>query len=478
MTAGLLSPRVRSSYVVDLLSAIESNLAQGDWPGAVTASQEAAAAAPWDAHVLHASGRLCELADQTNDAFTQWVHAVSIDDSLAPSWAAIGTLLSRGIAPPNPHLLALLAFSQACRSNPKWILAAWHLALLYHALGHHDAAQVALERVGHIIREHANAPDNVGIANMHNRAYLHLTLGHWELGYACYEARLEDVGHRLGDRAATRVPEGVPRWTDGTVLPESLAIFVEQGAGDMFMTLRYARALADRGVRVVLETFPSMHRYVSDWAQRTRPARQGFVSPIEQDAELPFPVDRYVWAMSLPGLLWEGPENIPRDTAVRTRDGDRPYVAFAWQGSRAHKSDRIRSCPPEVWESLAGLVEARGYIAIALNIGEPTPDFLYGPEDFPEVLPAVRDFADTARILERCAAVVSVDTALVHLAGVEGVPTFAALAALPDWRWGLTGPGPVWYPTVSLVRQPVIGDWQAVAEAIGPQLLAVLRSRS
>ena len=124
--------------------------------------------------------------------------------------------------------------------------------------------------------------------------------------------------------------------------------------------------------------------------------------------------------------------------------------------------------PVEALRPLAEFVRAAGLTPIALNPGEPTPDFLEDPGP-------VESFATSADILDKCVAVVSVDTALVHLAGCMGVPTFAMLAALPDWRWGLVGRGLVqWYDSVTLVRQPTIGDWASVVTDVQTQLTNLL----
>lgn len=457
------SALTRSTYVADRLVNIEDALAAGDWPAAVQANNEAASAAPSDPHVLHASGRLCELADQPDDALAQWIHALSIDPKIGPSWSAIGTLLSRGVPLNNPHQIALLAFAQAHRADPEWLLPAWHMALLYHALGYPDAAAMALQRCGNLLKAHGNSPKNLGTVNIHNRAYMHLTLGHWEQGYACYEHRLNDVGHRLSPRAQSRPPKGVPQWTEGPP-PAKLAVFVEQGAGDMFMVLQYVKQLVEMNVTVVLETFPSMTRVLGE-----RLELDG-VQLIEQDELLAEPVDAYVWAMSLPGLMYahdqsQGVARLPTNTLLkRNWRRDQLYVAFCWQGSRTHKSDRIRSMPVEALRGLAQHVRSLGCLPIALNPGEPIPEFLESPM-------AIDDFEGTASVLDQCSAVVSVDTALVHLAGSMGVPTYACLSALPDWRWGLVGRGlRIWYDSVTLVRQPTIGDWKSVTDIVRDKL--------
>jgi ADP-heptose:LPS heptosyltransferase len=75
-------------------------------------------------------------------------------------------------------------------------------------------------------------------------------------------------------------------------------------------------------------------------------------------------------------------------------------------------------------------------------------------------------FEGTRQILAGCDAVVSVDTSLGHVAGAMGIPTALLLSADPDSRWGMTGRTTRWYPSVTLCRQSVIGDWaSAITQA-------------
>ena len=74
------------------------------------------------------------------------------------------------------------------------------------------------------------------------------------------------------------------------------------------------------------------------------------------------------------------------------------------------------------------------------------------------------DFLDTAAILANCDLVVSSDSAVVHLAGAMGIPTWLALRWIPEWRWGLEGELTAWYESVRLFRQSNDGDWKSVIQ--------------
>ena len=74
----------------------------------------------------------------------------------------------------------------------------------------------------------------------------------------------------------------------------------------------------------------------------------------------------------------------------------------------------------------------------------------------------LRDFADTAALIEAMDMVISIDTAVAHLAGALGIKTYLLLQHCPDWRWGVSGETTGWYPSVTLLRQPQYGDWDSV----------------
>nr|WP_223258700.1 glycosyltransferase family 9 protein [Trinickia symbiotica] len=82
----------------------------------------------------------------------------------------------------------------------------------------------------------------------------------------------------------------------------------------------------------------------------------------------------------------------------------------------------------------------------------------------------IRDFEDTAAILEVVDLLVSIDSSPVHLAGALGRPVWLMLPFVPDWRWLLGRADTPWYPATRLYRQPRRGDWGSVTNAIGSEL--------
>jgi ADP-heptose:LPS heptosyltransferase len=85
----------------------------------------------------------------------------------------------------------------------------------------------------------------------------------------------------------------------------------------------------------------------------------------------------------------------------------------------------------------------------------------------------LRDFADTAALIEALDLVISVDTAVAHLAGALGRPIWMLNRTDTDWRWGVSGETTPWYPTMRLFRQTTSGDWAAPMAAIEAALQTI-----
>ena len=90
----------------------------------------------------------------------------------------------------------------------------------------------------------------------------------------------------------------------------------------------------------------------------------------------------------------------------------------------------------------------------------------------------ISDFSDTAALIENLDLVISVDTAVAHLAGALGKPVWTLLPFSPDWRWMLNREDSPWYPTMRLFRQSEPGDWETLIAHIEKELGALIKMRN
>ena len=146
-------------------------------------------------------------------------------------------------------------------------------------------------------------------------------------------------------------------------------------------------------------------------------------------------------------------------------------IGIAWAGQPKHTNDANRSLPKE---HLAALLATEGVTWVSLQKGAREGEFLELVPDADDPSAQLTDFADTAALIAQLDLVISVDTAVVHLAGRVGTPVWIMLPFAPDWRWG-TPEHPVdsWYPQLRLFRQQLRGDWKGVVAEIKAALLAI-----
>ena len=114
----------------------------------------------------------------------------------------------------------------------------------------------------------------------------------------------------------------------------------------------------------------------------------------------------------------------------------------------------------------------------SLQVGERAGDLrLLAPDRITDLADKCTDFAETAGAIDNLDLVVTVDTAVAHLAGALGKPVWILLPAVPDWRWLLGRGDSPWYPTARLFRQPARGDWESAVHRLGEALQEVAGKR-
>ena len=289
----------------------------------------------------------------------------------------------------------------------------------------------------------------------------------------CYGATSKRDGPSTSgaERAATfrRLRFRQPRWDGSSLQGQTILLFAEQGLGDTLHFIRYAPLVKQTGATVIVQCQGPLLRLLSTCA--------GIDCLVPEDAEPPG-FDVQAPLPSLPGLARTTLASIPAqlpylsaDPELRVRwqealSGVRDFkVGIAWQGNTGHKRDRQRSVPLLAFLPLARIPDVR---LVSLQKG-PGREQLYEHPDHLAVLDMadqLGDFADTAALMSNLDLVVTVDTAVAHLAGALGLPVWVALPLCPDWRWLLEREDSPWYPSMRLFRQTTLGDWSGVFDRL------------
>ncbi len=328
----------------------------------------------------------------------------------------------------------------------------------------HDAIAV-YEKALALEPDQADIRMSLGIAQ--------LAAGDFDRGWGNYEARWSTATFSSPKREFP-----APRWRGEPLGPSGdrpagrrLLIHAEQGFGDTLQFCRYIPLVAEQSGSIIVECQPALRRLLDSMAA---PYSDGRVTFISRGDALPA-IDYHVPLLSLPHILQTKLSTIPADVPYlqasnpetqqwRRRLGSGSLnVGLVWSGNTKRQDDHMRSCPIDALRPLASLPGIRLY-SLQKERREPLLD---GIED---LAPDLSDFGATAAVIDALDLVISVDTAVAHLAGAMARPVWVLLGYAADWRYLLDRDDSPWYPTMRLFRQARADDWSLPVHRIGKAL--------
>ena len=407
------------------------------------------------------------------------------------------------------HLLGVVRFRQ-CRIDEAAVLmersiaaspdtALYHrnICEVYRSLGRYDDALSAGHRAVALTPRDPHCYHNLGVLHYHRLeldeaihcaesalaldpdlagahfgiAEASLLRGDFRRGWEEYEWRF-----RLGNAPKLLPPTDRPQW-DGKPLPQGrLLLIADQGYGDVIQFARYipwaARRCHDIAVacsseiRCVVVQQPGVGATFDHWENQPEFAAYCALSGLPRLAGTALhtipappsylradPLKAATWGDRLAGLVPEGYRR----------------VGIAWAGRPTHVNDRNRSA---ALATFARLAEFRRLALISLQKGPAQAQIgtYWGRAPLVNIGPEIADFDDTMAILEALDLVVTVDTAVGHLAGAMGRPVWLMLPFAPDWRWLLDRSDSPWYASARLFRQPAPRQWDPVVAEIARRL--------
>lgn len=285
-----------------------------------------------------------------------------------------------------------------------------------------------------------------------------LAQGKDDLGWLQYEWRLKSPMWRA-------LP--FPRWQGESLAGKSILLYYEQGFGDTLQFVRYANWVADVASETTLWVQPELQRLLSTVSDKLI-LHQGKQKPAG-------PYDYACPLLSLPYQFnAKVPQTIPyiyanKDIIAKWKcrlekiSDSNDRIGVVWAGNPRHHNDMNRSIPFVVFNQLFALKKINW---ISLQTGVRAAQLSKASNEITHFTPELVDFAETAGLIANLDLVITVDSAVSHLAAAMGKKTWLLLPFAADWRWQMQQYGKPWYSTVRMFQQKSVGDWQRVIEDV------------
>jgi len=495
--ARLLEPAVAQSCdqisLYHNLLGMVARKVDGERQRAITAYERSLELEPLRADTLYNYANLLK-DDDPERAIGLYLRSLALEPQAKDAWHNYGTALNNNHA----YGQAVSALSTSLQLDPQ-VADVWcNLGLAYFGAERFDCAERCFRHAIALDSSHAASHTNLGNAlisvlqpeealqhlergvqldqssnhSLWNLALAYLLLGHYAKGWPYYEVRFDNE-----DFAHVPIPTGGPRLRDLAAAPRQgdppLVVWSEQGLGDAIQFCRYLPMLDAAGIPFVFLTRPPLLQLMREWTGLgERVQLLGSTQP-EHDRR------PHVALLSLPYLF--GTEldcvpctvpylNPPAQPAENLRLVTPPgglAVGLVWASNPDNKAMyRNKSLPLALLMPLFERLIDLDLIELhSLQFGddaEQLAPWRHRPEmhDWKDRL---ANFAETAHVLRQLDLVITVDTAVAHLAGALNKPTWLLLPQNADFRWLRQRSDSPWYPSMRLFRQNAHGDWSSVA---------------
>ncbi|MCW6049624.1 tetratricopeptide repeat protein [Lyngbya sp. CCAP 1446/10] len=472
----------------------------GELDAAIPHYQEALAIAPNIPQTAYNLAKIFEEQGKVEDAIAHYEQALIAEPDFVPALINLAVALQEK----GELLRALDLYRRALEIHPHSWEAYNNLATVLQEQGNLEEALEYYHKALELLPDFVEAINNLGRTFLekgvvedaiacyrraiylnpnHASAHLNLSLalllaGDLENGLTEYEWRwtiqefktshscfLTAQGNTLSAR------EYRPLWDGSDLQGKTVLLHAEQGLGDSIQFIRYIAIVKQQGGKVIVDCYPQLRRLFA--------MIDGIDLLIVRGEPLP-EFDVQVPMLSLPYVLGTKLATIPATTAYLSPPAGAEFallpdrnlkVGIVWAGNPKHRKNTQRSCSLSKFLPLLD-VSGVTFYSLQKEVLE-TDRALLNQTPIVDLSPHFGDLADTAAAIAKLDLVITVDTAVAHLAGALGKPVWILLAFSPDWRWLLEREDSPWYPTARLFRQRERGDWQGVFERVAEALGAV-----
>jgi Flp pilus assembly protein TadD len=436
------------------VSNAEKQLLQGNFPEAWRVARMGLTLSADDPSLWEIAAHCaCQLGDD-DGAADCWRRVIDLAPATAYAYSDLGMVLERqGLT-----VEAEALYRTALELSPDYAAAHCNLGALLADLGREPEAESCYRAALAIDPDFQQARMNLGLLLLIQQRFAE--------GWPLYEGRLY-IHSTPGAPPSSRCTQ----WRGEPLAGKAILIVPEQGLGDALQFCRYLPWLKAQGAAcVTLACWPSQHALLQTLAGADEVVALADLKPQVGTH------DYWTFLLSLPLHARTDLSNIPAAVPYLSADparvaahapllaGDGLRVGVVWRGNPQHPNDGDRSLPG--LEVLAPLWSVAGARFFSLQKSDAPLSAVPAGLPLIDLAPAIDDFSDTAALLCQLDLLISVDSAVAHLAGALGVPCWILLPHFKtDWRWLRGRSDSPWYPKTRLFRQPRRGDWETpVAE--------------
>ncbi len=367
----------------------------------------------------------------------------------------------------NQFELARQSYERTLQLDPQMVQAWNNLGVVLYEERQLDQACVAFKK--------ACSYDPLQASALWGLSLCHLLLGQYQQGWQAFESRLKDQ-HFIQQTFPKEFAEFL--WKKGeSIHGKTVLLMAEQGFGDTIQFCRFAKNIQRLGAKVILQVPEALQRTLSniegvDQIISTKEQAHG-VDVVTPLMSLPYLLDLLEKDYASEAYLRADPQKITQWQPM-IQDPNQLKIGLVWQGG-------VRESMPQTWAT-----HQRRNIPLELFSQLQRPDITFyhlqkgehaileletyrkdhPQSDFRIKDLGFEDFADTAAIIEQLDLVITVDTAVAHLAGAMGKPVWILNRFDGCWRWLQHRSDTVWYPTAKLYFQESPGDWQGVIDDV------------
>ncbi len=364
---------------------------------------------------------------------------------------------------------AASSYSRSLSLDPESAETFNNLGMAVEAMGRFDDAAIFYKKA-------SNLDDSLSLAKW-NKGLMSLRLGDYQNGWPLFEKRWET------EMAGKERSYDFPLWDGQTsVNGKTILIHYEQGLGDVIQFSRYVKEVERLGAKVVLEVQSPLVPILKNLTENVK-----VIASLEGLAGgLDFGIDMRCPIMSLPALLKTTLSTVPHPSPYIFADKDKvewwarklgkkvtPRIGIAWSGRATHNNDHNRTIPLKELKPLFD--KDIEFHSLQIDYREYDEKQLSQVNNLFDHSEHLKDFGDTAGLINNLDLIIAVDTSVAHLAGAMGKPVWVLLPSWPDWRWMADRADSPWYQTAKLFRQRYIdhddpAPWEFVIKKVSQQL--------